>query len=75
MRKETKLKKNIYQSIKKMNNDELVLLFEQIKRLEQLRMLSIKQGESIPLTKIHQMTSWSKSNWANSVIEERMERL
>jgi len=70
-----KLKENIYQSIKKMNNDELVLLYEQIKWLERLRSLSIKSEESIPLEKIHKMTSSSKNNWANSVIDDRMERI
>jgi hypothetical protein len=70
-----KLKENIYQSIKKMNNDELVLLYEQIKLLEQLRSFSISQEASIPLEQIHEMTGSSKSNWANSVIEDRMERL
>jgi len=69
MRKDTKLKKNIYQSIQKINNNEHVLL------LEQLRTLSIKPGVCIPLTKIHKMTGSSKNNWANSVIEDRMERL
>lgn len=70
-----KLKENIYQAIKKMNNDELVLLYEQIKLLERLRSFSISQEESIPLEKIHEMTSSSKSDWANSVIEDRMERI
>ncbi len=70
-----KLKENIYQSIKKMNNDELALLYEQIRLLERLRTLSITPMESIPLEKIHEMTGSSKSDWANSVIEDRVERI
>jgi len=70
-----KLKENIYHSIKKMNNDELALLYEQIKLLEQLRSLSITPMESIPLKKIHEMTSSSKSNWSTSIIEDRTERI
>jgi len=70
-----KLKENIYHSIKKMNNDELALLYEQIKLLEQLRSLSITSLESIPLEKIHEMTSSSKSDWAGSIIDDRAERI
>lgn len=70
-----KLKKNIYQSIKKMSNDELALLYEQIKLFERLRSLSITPMESIPLEKIHEMTSSSKSDWANSVVDDRAERI
>lgn len=70
-----KLKENIYHSIKKMNNDELALLYEQIKLLEQLRSLSITPMESIPLEKIHEMTSSSKSDWADSIVDDRAERI
>ena len=70
-----KLKENIYHSIKKMNNDELALLYDQIRLLERLRTLSSTPMESIPLEKIHEMTSSSKSDWSNSIIEDRTERI
>jgi hypothetical protein len=70
-----KLKEDICQSIKNMNNDELVLIYEQIKWLERLRTTATTSAESIPLEKIHKMTSSSQSNWANSVTEDRIERI
>ena len=70
-----KLKEDICQSIKSMNNDELVLIYEQIKWLESLRTIVTNSAESIPLEKIHKMTSSSQSNWANSVTEDRIERI
>jgi hypothetical protein len=70
-----KLKEDICQSIKNMNNDELVLIYEQIKWLERLRTTATTPAESIPLEKIHKMTSSSQSNWANSVTEDRIERI
>ena len=70
-----KLKEDICQSIKNMSNDELVLIYEQIKWLESLRTIVTNSAESIPLEKIHKMTSSSQSNWANSVTEDRIERI
>jgi hypothetical protein len=75
MRQQMKLKEDIYQSIKKMNNDELVLIYEQIKWLEHLRTTATNPEEKIPVEKIHKMTSSSQNNWANSVVEDRMERI
>lgn len=70
-----KLKEDIYQSIKKLDNDELVLIYEQIKWLERLRTTVTNPEETIPLEQIHKMTGSSQSNWANSVVEDRRERI
>jgi predicted house-cleaning noncanonical NTP pyrophosphatase (MazG superfamily) len=53
-----KLKEDICQSIKSMNNDELVLIYEQIKWLERLRTTVANPAETIPLEKIHKMTGF-----------------
>jgi len=70
-----KLKENIYNSIKKMGKDELTLLYEQIKLMERLKSISVEIEENIPLHRIHEMTGSSKSNWAKSVSDDRMDRV
>lgn len=70
-----KLKETIYNSIKKMNADELTLLYEQIKLLESIKSASYQKATSISIEKIHEMTNSSKSCWSNTVIEDRVERV
>jgi hypothetical protein len=70
-----KLKEKIQNSINSMSNDELKLLYEQIKLLESMKSLSGKKARSIPIEEIHKMTNSSKSSWSDSIIEERQDRL
>ena len=70
-----KLKENIYNSINKMNTDELTLLYEQIKLLGSMRSASLQKDKILPIEQIHEMTNSSKSCWSNSVIEGRADRI
>ena len=58
-----------------MSQDELTLLYEQIKLMERLKSISVEIEENIPLLRIHEMTGSSKSNWAKSVSDDRMDRV
>ncbi|MBN2092246.1 hypothetical protein JW964_21685 [candidate division KSB1 bacterium] len=70
-----KLKEIIQDSINNLNIDELVLLYEQIKLLENMRSLSIKRTEAISIEKVHALTCSSGSSWAEAVIGERADRI
>ncbi len=70
-----KLKESIYESINKMNTDELALLFEQIKLLESMKSHSFKKEKSLSIEKIHEMTNSSESCWADTVIKDRIDRV
>jgi hypothetical protein len=70
-----KLKEIIHDSINNLNIDELVLLYEQIRLLENMRNLSIKRTEAISIEKVHALTRSSKSSWAETVIGERVDRI
>ena len=71
-----KLKENIYNSIEKMDINQLALLYEQITIFENLKDTSIKnKGKTISIEEIHKMTKSPQSSWAKTVIEEREERM
>jgi hypothetical protein len=70
-----KLKEIIHDSINHLDIDELVLLYEQIRLLENMRNLSIKRIEAISIEKVHVLTRSSKSSWAEAVIGERVDRI
>lgn len=70
-----KLKENIYNSINKMNIDELTLLYEQIKLLESMRSALLQKDRILSIEQIHEMTNSSKSCWSDSVIEGRADRI
>lgn len=70
-----KLKENIHDSIKRMGKEELTLIYEQIKLMERLKSITVETEEKVPLRRIHEMTSSSKSNWAESVADDRMDRV
>jgi len=68
-----KLKEKINHSINQMNRDELVLLYEHIKLFTEIRKVLHKKMESISIDEILDMTSSSKTNWADAVLHERVE--
>ncbi|MBF0117213.1 MAG: hypothetical protein HQK79_00130 [Desulfobacterales bacterium] len=70
-----KLKEKIYNSVKKMNIDELTLLYEYIRLLNQMKQVVNKKAEDISIEQILEMTSSSKSCWSDTVIQERAEYL
>jgi len=51
-----KLKESIYNSITKMNIDELTLLYEQIKLFERLRIIVPEKESIVSIEKVHEMT-------------------
>jgi hypothetical protein len=70
-----KLKEKIYHSIKKMTNDELWLVYEQIQVLQQTKHILNKKTPQINIEDILKMTSSDTGCWSDSIIKDRMERL
>lgn len=66
-----KLKEVMKEEIDNMDIDDLLFLYEQIRLLKRSR-LSIKSKYT--LEEILEKTSTSKSNWAEEVAKERLER-
>jgi hypothetical protein len=70
------LKERIIDAIHRMSLNELSILYEQIKILENMKTVSLKKNVSTyTLDKVHEMTSSSKTNWSDTVIQEREERI
>lgn len=65
------LKELIKKDIDDLKVDELLIISEQIKLLKRRK---VSPGKVLPIEEILKMTSASKSNWAEDVIEERKER-
>jgi len=68
------IKENIYREIEGMDTYELLLLYNQIRLIKDLRGKRSLRGKAPDLEEIHKLTSSSKSSWAESVILEREER-
>jgi hypothetical protein len=66
-----KLQDDIVNDIKEMSIDELLFLKEQIRLL---RKTKSKAKSKYTLEEVRELTSSSKSNWANDIIKERQER-
>lgn len=70
-----KLKESINNSLNKMDVNQLISIYEHIKLLQHLRIESPKQTSSKSIEAILDMTKSSKSNWSDSVTEEREDRI
>lgn len=70
-----KLKESINSLLNKMNPNQLVSIYEYIKLLQNLRVESPERNKSKSIEEILDMTKSSISNWSNSVIEEREDRI
>jgi len=70
-----KIKKNIFDSINKMNAGELAYLYEQVRFLEERKPFLPKKKQNVSIEQILEMTESSKSRWSDTVIEEREERI
>ena len=70
-----KLKEKIHDSVNQMNISELILLYEHIRLLKEMKQALSKKRESIPIEKILEMTGSSASCWSDTVIKERADRL
>ena len=71
-----KLKEKIYDSIRDMDARELNMLYGHIKLIKMMKSAKPekKQG-GLSIEQIHQMTSCSRSSWADAVVEDREDRL
>lgn len=69
------IKDKIYQAIKTMERDELILLYEQIQLIIHLKHKKQPRNNMVAIEDILEMTSTSQENWSDAVIEERSERI
>ncbi len=70
-----KIREAIYDAVGKMNVNELIFLYEQIKHLERVKNVPFQKRERFSLEEILEMTSSSESSWSDTVTEERTERV
>lgn len=70
-----KIKDKINQAIDTMENDELLLIYEQIQLIRHIKQKGDTVKSKVTIEDILQMTSTSKGSWSDTVNEERMERI
>lgn len=68
------LKERLHNSIEMLDRDELMMVYEQVHLLQQIRQKTVHQESGIPLERILAMTQTSTSNWSDTVRQEREER-
>lgn len=70
------IREKVYKGVGNMNPEELSVLYEQIRLMMKIKQKS--KGERpfrYSIERIQEMTLSSKSNWAETIISEREERL
>lgn len=70
-----KLKEKIHTAVNQMNMSELILLYEHIRLLKEMKQALSRKKEDIPIEKILEMTASSPSCWSDTVIQERADRI
>lgn len=70
-----KIKETICNAVSKMNVNELVFLYEQIRHLERVKNIPVKKRRHFSIEQILEMTSSSGSSWSDTVTDERAERI
>ncbi len=70
-----KLKEEIHTSVNQMNISELILLYEHIRLLEEVRLGLSRKRADVPIEEILEMTSSSPGCWSDTVIQNRMESI
>lgn len=70
-----KIKETICNAVGKMNINELVFLYEQVKHLERVKNIPMKKRQRFSIEQILEMTGSSESSWSDTVTEERAERI
>ncbi|MCP4398113.1 MAG: hypothetical protein GY801_12550 [bacterium] len=68
------LKERLHSSIETLGRDELMLVYEQIHLLQQIRQKAASQVDGMELDRILEMTRSSNSSWSDTVQREREER-
>lgn len=69
------IKEKIYIEIDNLAQNDLVLLYEQINLIKRVKALRRIKKSPLTIEEIHQYTSSSNSSWAESVSNNREERL
>jgi len=69
------IREKILKEIDEMSTNELLLLYNQIKLMKDIRTKGKRSMKSWSLEEIHRLTSTSKTCWADTIISERKERL
>lgn len=69
------VKEKIRGEIDELKQNELVLIYEQIKWIKKVRRLDQKSKNPISLEELHRYTSSSKSSWAADVVRDREDRV
>ena len=69
-----KIKDKIFQAIDIMENDELLLIYDQIQLIRHLKQITQPIKTKLSIEDILEMTSTSQECWSNTVIEERRDR-
>ncbi len=70
-----KLKENIHSAIDKMSANELMLLYEHIRILKQMKRASRKPTSGTSIEAILEMTGSSPGSWSETIQKEREERI
>jgi len=68
------LKERLYNSIETLGRDELMMVYEHVHVLQQVRQKAAQQQSDMALDRILDMTQSSTSNWADTVRQDREER-
>ena len=67
------LKERIQYSVNQLDNTELILVYEYLQWLNHLKQTAKNQSKHQPIEEILELTSSSKSSWADTVIQQRAE--
>ena len=70
-----KLTGNIHRTIDKMSTKELMLLYEHIRMLRQMKSVLRKPASDTPIETILEMTGSSAGSWSETIQKEREERI
>ena len=69
------VKEKIYFEIDSLTQDELALLYEQIKLIKRVKAFGRVPKSPLTIEELHQYTSSSKKSWAEAVSDNRDERI
>ena len=69
------VKERIYSEIERMPQNELSLLYEQVKLIKKINTRNKPVDLPITIEELHRYTSTSKTSWAEDVIKNREDRI
>ncbi|KPA09670.1 hypothetical protein MHK_010118 [Candidatus Magnetomorum sp. HK-1] len=75
--KDMRIKEKIYNEINMMNIEELLIMYQHISLLKKnkKKIYQPQKKRTIPIEKILEMSSSSKSCWSENIIQERIDRI